>query len=88
MIRLKPFPKPFHKRVMAMDNGILRRRFVREVYDVVCAHPEGIRMNEVVRVLPHIPEGQVRGSLMRLRSECLISSRRETDKRSIWRPIR
>lgn len=75
--------------LMYNNRGILKGKGVMDVYMVLCDNPEGMRLSEISRILPHISKGTIRGILMRLKgSEMVCMTDRNGKNAHVWKKVR
>ena len=71
-----------------MYSGVLRNRCAREVYEVLCAHPEGMRSREISELLPHSPPRHIVGALTRLcDSQMVCKKDRDWGNSHVWMKV-
>ena len=68
-------------------NYILKGKYMQEIYDIVCEHPDGIKASEIGQLLPEVPAEKIGGALRRMRDAQLISGRRVKGAKMTWKVI-
>ena len=59
---------------MSIETTSLKGKYMTEVYDVVCAYPDGVTANEIQRHVPGISSSKTGGVLRRLKDLKLVRS--------------
>lgn len=68
-----------------VSTGALKGRYMQEIYEVVCRHPEGVIAGDVKRECPHIPPGRVGSTLRKLKDLGLVRAEHFNTSTVIYR---
>ncbi|MGN0137574.1 MAG: hypothetical protein ACI381_03080 [Candidatus Methanomethylophilaceae archaeon] len=69
------------------EKGLLKGKHMQEVYDIVCANPQGISAAEIRQLLTSLTIGTIGGTLRRLKNVNLVSAKSPyPGARYIWTP--
>ena len=60
--------------MMSTVTASLKGKYMTEVYDVVCAHPDGVTAGEIQRHVPGISPSKTGGVLRKLKDLKLVRS--------------
>lgn len=70
-----------------MRTYLLKGKYMQEIYDIVCEHPDGIKASEIGQLLPEIPVEKIGGALRRLRDAQMIQGKRVKGAKMTWKVI-
>lgn len=67
-----------------MRHYVLRGKYMQEIYDIVCEHPDGIKAKEIGQLLPEVPQEKIGGALRRMRDAQLVKGKRVSGSKMTW----